>query len=105
MEMEEDEVALKIIDIEGALHAQCTDSSGRLRYLQRVLAETKALSQLQHENVVKFYEAFLWPPSYVVFATEFLPGGSLRDLYKSAGPLPEHIIAHLLKYAACCCCC
>lgn len=98
VEVEEDEVALKIIDLDGALRTQCADAKGRARYVERVLVEANVLAQLDHEHVVKFYEAFQWPPCYLVIVTEYIPGGSLRDLYKSAGPLPEAVIALVLKY-------
>ncbi|KAL8450164.1 hypothetical protein Emed_002649 [Eimeria media] len=97
VEVEEDEVALKILDLDGALRTQCTDASGRAQYIQRVMTEANVLSQLEHENIVKFYEAFQWPPCYLVLVTEYLPGGSLRDLCKSSGPLPEPVIARVLK--------
>lgn len=97
VEVEEDEVALKIVDLDGALRTQCTDASGRARYIERVLAEANILAAVDHEHIVKFYEAFQWPPCYIVLVTEYLPGGSLRDLYKSSGPLPEAIIALVLK--------
>lgn len=98
VELEEDEVALKIIDLDGALRTQCSDACSRARYIERVMTEANVLAQLQHEHIVKFYEAFQWPPCYLVLVTEYLPGGSLRDLYKSSGPLPEAIIAFVLKY-------
>ncbi|KAL8271087.1 hypothetical protein Esti_005004 [Eimeria stiedai] len=97
VEVEEDEVALKILDLDGALRTQCMDASGRAQYMQRVVTEANVLSQLEHENIVKFYEAFQWPPCYLVLVTEYLPGGSLRDLCKSSGPLPEAVIARVLK--------
>ncbi|KAL8425953.1 hypothetical protein Efla_000930 [Eimeria flavescens] len=97
VEVEEDEVALKILDLDGALRTQCTDAAGRAQYIERVLTEASVLSQLEHENIVKFHEAFQWPPCYLVLVTEYLPGGSLRDLYKSCGPLPEGVIARVLK--------
>ncbi|KAL8435091.1 hypothetical protein ACSSS7_002681 [Eimeria intestinalis] len=97
VEVEEDEVALKILDLDGALRTQCADARGRAQYIQRVMTEANVLSQLEHENIVKFYEAFQWPPCYLVLVTEYLPGGSLRDLFKSSGPLPEAVIARVLK--------
>ncbi|CBZ54255.1 putative STE kinase [Neospora caninum Liverpool] len=97
-DVEEDEVALKIIDLDGALQLQgSTDKEARVNYLKQVMREVDVLKKCNHEGIVKMYEAFQWPPCYLVFSMELLPGGSLRDLYVSAGPLPEPLIAALLQ--------
>lgn len=117
-EYEEDQVALKIIDLDAALQLQESGCKGggdghhashqmgsgssssrqaRWKYLNQVMKEVQLLEKCQHDNIVKMYEAFQWPPCYLVLSMELLPGGSLRDLYASAGPLPEPIIANLMQ--------
>lgn len=97
VDIEEDVVAVKVMDIDAALRTQCVDAASRLRYLEQIISEMKILPMLIHENIVRFYEAFQWPPCYAVIVTEYLPGGSLKDLYAQCGPLPEPIIAPLLQ--------
>lgn len=117
-EYEEDQVALKIIDLDAALqlqesgsqhhhgggggadkppHLMNSSKQARWKYLNQVMKEVQFLEKCQHENIVKMYETFQWPPCYLVLSMELLPGGSLRDLYASAGPLPEPIIANLMQ--------
>ncbi|PFH35172.1 hypothetical protein BESB_060590 [Besnoitia besnoiti] len=97
-DVEEDEVALKVIDLDSALQLQGScDREARMHLLEQIIREGEVLMRCNHPGIVKMYEAFQWPPCYLVFSMELLPGGSLRDLYVSAGPLPEPIIAALMQ--------
>eukprot|EP00922_Rhytidocystis_sp_ex-Travisia-forbesii_P061811 GHVS01091546.1.p1 GENE.GHVS01091546.1~~GHVS01091546.1.p1 ORF type:complete len:1729 (+),score=254.68 GHVS01091546.1:120-5306(+) len=72
------------------------DMGGFEYFVSCVMQELLVLKYSNHENVLRLYEYFLWPPAYLIVVTEFLKGGTLRDLYKSCGPLSETTAAILL---------
>eukprot|EP00922_Rhytidocystis_sp_ex-Travisia-forbesii_P002084 GHVS01002955.1.p1 GENE.GHVS01002955.1~~GHVS01002955.1.p1 ORF type:complete len:1863 (+),score=228.34 GHVS01002955.1:131-5719(+) len=86
----------------GCTVSEGADDLGDFEYFVGcVMQELLVLKYSDHPNVLRLYEYFLWPPAYLVVVTEYLKGGSLRDLYKSCGPLSESTAAILLHDVCC----
>ena len=47
-------------------------------------AEIELLKKLDHPNIIKLYDLFLFDGNYYV-VTEFCEGGSLQDYYSNKG--------------------
>ncbi len=52
------------------------------------LREVQILSQLRHPNIVTLYNVGVFDNIYPYFVTEFIQGGTLRDLMDREGPQP-----------------
>ena len=55
--------------------------------LKRFLAEAKATMRLTHEHIVRTHNVFQEGGNYYI-VMECMPGGSLEDRLRAAGPLP-----------------
>lgn len=64
--------------------------------LTRVMEEATLLSQLEHPFLPIYHESFSVPPAFCVIVQEYLIG-SVRRLYRDLGPLPEWVIAFIVK--------
>lgn len=64
------------------------------KYRQKFIKEARNIATLSHDNIVKVLDVFE-ENGTVYYAMQFLNGGSLRDLVKQNGPLPEE---RALKY-------
>mmetsp|Transcript_42913 Transcript_42913/g.41265 ORF Transcript_42913/g.41265 Transcript_42913/m.41265 type:complete len:162 (+) Transcript_42913:160-645(+) len=58
---------------------------------KQILLEMKALHDCDCDNIVRSYGAFL-KDGYVNIALEYMDGGSLADVIKEVGKMPESII-------------
>ncbi|MEO1267807.1 MAG: serine/threonine-protein kinase [Myxococcota bacterium] len=54
----------------------------------RGIHEARALSSLRHPNVVTLYDSGLYRDTFPYLVTEYLNGGSLREMLQRHGPLP-----------------
>jgi len=61
---------------------------------KQILLELKTLYKTQSEYVVTFYDAFFSEGS-IFIALEYMDGGSLADLLKMNGCIPERILARI----------
>eukprot|EP01071_Lankesteria_metandrocarpae_P002358 Lankesteria_metandrocarpae@DN2267_c0_g1_i2.p1 len=83
-------VAMKVVDLE----ALRTDSE--VDEMERLSCEVQILTVVDHSNIPKFYEAIACPMKHVIIVQEYLVG-SARRLYREFGPLPEWIVASVVK--------
>jgi len=61
------------------------------QFLCKKLVELKTLHASRHENIVDFYGAFYLHGS-LHFILEFMDFGTIGDLIKKAGPIPEDVL-------------
>jgi serine/threonine-protein kinase ULK4 len=54
---------------------------------QKILNEAKILNELQHHNIIKFYE-FMETKNHMWAVTEYCPGGDLLKLIEQDKTLP-----------------
>ncbi|CRG98837.1 protein kinase, putative [Plasmodium relictum] len=85
---EENLVSLKIINL---------SYLSKKNNLKKILREVYFLKICNHPNIVKYYESFFWPPSYLIIVCEFLSGGTLHDLYKKYGKISEDILVYIIE--------
>lgn len=81
-------VAVKILHMDSG---DLADQKARFR------RETKALSGLNHPQVVKVYSVGLWKDSYPYLVMEFLQGESLAGLVARKGTVPEREALSILR--------
>ncbi|MHC4663228.1 MAG: serine/threonine protein kinase [Planctomycetota bacterium] len=67
--------------------------------VDRFLREAKILGKLNHPNIVKAIDAGMAEERHYL-AMEYLDGGSLRDLVKAGGPLPETTAFQIVRSVA-----
>ncbi|KAA6397582.1 MAG: putative Mitogen-activated protein kinase kinase 1 [Streblomastix strix] len=77
-----------------ALKAIPMDCSKQARL--QLLDEIRALSRLQHKNIVSCPDAFL-VDGVLYILLEYFDCGSLADLVKVSGPIPEKVLASFSK--------
>jgi mitogen-activated protein kinase kinase 1 len=61
---------------------------------KQIILELKTLYRTQSEFVVTFYDAF-YSEGSISIALEFMDGGSLADLLRACGSIPERILAKI----------
>lgn len=59
----------------------------------QLVSEISALYNSDCECLVKFFGAFYGDDSTITVALEYMNGGSLSQVVKKMGPLPEHVLA------------
>lgn len=68
-------------------------------HTQRLLREARVIGRLRHEHIVRALDAGVSPLGpYLV--TEFISGGTVSELVRSAGPLPVEKAIELMRQAA-----
>jgi len=83
------EVAVKEVD----LH-QPGPRAGRAGLQERLLREVRAAARVVHQGIVTVFDVVSSDGS-LYLVTELVPGGTLRDLVASEGPLPPDRVARL----------
>jgi hypothetical protein len=80
-----DKVAIKRLDLEEVSEKQ-------------IIAEIYMMSELQHDNIVRYIESYLWK-DFVWVVMEFMPGGTLSELLELHHyfPLKEPDISYILN--------
>jgi tetratricopeptide (TPR) repeat protein len=68
------------------------------RFVERFRREIKASASLDHPNVVRLYDAGVSGEA-MYMASEYVGGGTLRDLLQRTGPMPPALVAPLLAGA------
>lgn len=58
-----------------------------------LINEINILSRINHQHVVSM-KRFTWDASHIYLILEYCPGGTLADLIKSKGRLPEAMVQH-----------
>eukprot|EP01097_Dermamoeba_algensis_P005442 TRINITY_DN3460_c0_g2_i2.p1 TRINITY_DN3460_c0_g2~~TRINITY_DN3460_c0_g2_i2.p1 ORF type:complete len:320 (-),score=50.87 TRINITY_DN3460_c0_g2_i2:298-1257(-) len=61
---------------------------------KKILQELRTLHESSHESIVRFYGAF-YNEGAIRIALEFMDCGTLADLVKVIGPIPENVIAKI----------
>lgn len=61
---------------------------------KQIILELKTLYKTQSEYVVTFYDAF-YSEGSIFIALEYMDGGSLADLLRASGSIPERILAKI----------
>jgi hypothetical protein len=64
-------------------------------FVERFRREMRSSAELDHENIVKLFDAGAQGESFYM-ATEFVDGGTIRDLLAATGPLPPALVAPFL---------
>ncbi|CEM39682.1 unnamed protein product [Vitrella brassicaformis CCMP3155] len=85
-------VALKVVDLEDMSDNVMKDTDS----LEQVRNEISVLSKCNHQNIIKYIESFTYH-AHLIIIMEFLGGGSLRDIIRKHGPLPEPVLAAIAK--------
>jgi len=68
-------------------------------FRQRFEQEARIMASLNHANITKLHSYFEAEGRYCL-VTEYVPGGSLRDLVKRVGPIPEKRALPILRQIA-----
>ncbi len=61
----------------------------RLKQVDHIHSEFQILNQLNHPFIVEFKGALTNDPKYLYFILEFVPGGELFTVLRTAGSFPE----------------
>jgi WNK lysine deficient protein kinase len=51
---------------------------------QKILGEITILEQLEHENIMKIYDSWEAPNGHLIFITEIMSSGTLKEFTKDA---------------------
>jgi serine/threonine protein kinase len=54
------------------------------------------LSQLEHDNVIKYY-GYMLKGNILQIVTDYHPGGSIKSLIEEMGPLPKYLVQIYIK--------
>jgi serine/threonine protein kinase len=61
-----------------------------------ITSEVKALLEINSENIIRMYEAF-FKDGCINLIIEFMDCGSLEDIIKTTGPIPEPILSQMTE--------
>jgi protein kinase X len=61
----------------------------RLKQVDHIHSEYQILNQLNHPFIVEFKGALTTDPKFLYFILEFVPGGELFTILRTAGSFPE----------------
>lgn len=61
----------------------------RLKQVDHIHSEYQILNQLNHPFIVEFKGALTSDPKFLYFILEFVPGGELFTILRTAGSFPE----------------
>ncbi|KAL7068900.1 protein kinase domain-containing protein [Cryptosporidium serpentis] len=92
-------VAIKIINLEPLIlqdNRNFHTSLIGMDILEQLHEEIKVLISCENnQSVVRYIESFHINPNYIGVVTEYIPGYTLRDIYKSYGAFPESIVSYV----------
>ncbi|EEA08100.1 protein kinase domain-containing protein [Cryptosporidium muris RN66] len=92
-------VAIKIINLEPLIlqdNRNIHTSLIGMDILEQLHEEIRVLISCENnQSVVRYIESFHINPNYIGVVTEYIPGYTLRDIYKSYGAFPESIISYV----------
>ncbi|MBR3451266.1 MAG: SEL1-like repeat protein [Muribaculaceae bacterium] len=84
----------------GGVTVPTTGSAVQVKqYRKKFLKEARTLASLAHPNIVSVIDVFE-ENGTVYYSMPFLPGGSLNDVVKSTGRLPEREALHYIQQVA-----
>lgn len=82
-------------DVDVALKVITKETARNPSFPQRFKREIRAQASLTHRNIVRVLD-YGREDGWYYLATEYLPGGTLEDLFEQTGALPPHIAVCLL---------